>query len=300
MASTNQGYEYKEAEMVFLAAKTLEDRIRAMEEMIRTCPKHKSSEKMLANLTSRLVKLKKEQERKAKKKGGKKAATIKKTGDVIVCLAGMTNSGKSALLSKLTNAKPLVSELPYTTAKPEQGILDYEGCQIQVIEIPSFRGMDADSENLGVIRMSDLIVVVAVSDTEINDVLDELKEAGISIPVLIVHSKADIVVRIPYQSKISISSLTGQNIQKLKEIVFSKLKVIRICTKEPGKPAEKRPVVLKENSKVRDFAAKVHKDFLKKFDHALVWGSSAKFPGQKCGLNHVLKDKDTVEVHLKK
>lgn len=299
MASTNQGYEYKNAEMVFLAAKTPEERITALEEMIRTCPKHKSSEKMLANLNSRLVKLRKEQERKAKKKG-KKVLAIKKTGDVIVCLVGMTNSGKSALLAKLTNAKPLVSELPFTTSKPEQGILDYGGCQMQIIELPSFRGLDADSENLGIIRMSDLIVIVAVSDTEINFVLEELKDARINIPSIVVHSKSDLVIRIPYQSKISVSSKTGQNIDKLRDMIFSKIKVIRVCTKEPGRPSEKRPVILKEGSAIRDFAAKVHKDFLKKFDYALVWGPSAKFPGQKCGLIHLLKDKDTVEMHMKK
>lgn len=268
---------------------------------MRTCPKHKSSEKMLANLKSRYVKLKKEIEQKSMRKGKKPAAfSIKKTGDVIVCLVGMANSGKSALLSRLTNARPTVSELPYSTMKPEQGIMDCGGCQVQMIDVPSFRGKDADSENLGLVRMANLAVVVATSDTEINDVLDELRSARINIPQLIVHSKADTVVRIPYQSKISISAKTGQNLDKLREMIFANSKVIRIFTKEPGKPAEKRPVVLKDGSRIADFAAKVHKDFLKKFDHALVWGRSVKFPGQQCGLGHALKDKDVVEVHLKK
>lgn len=298
MASTNQGFEYKEAENIYLSAKTPEEKLRALEEMIRTCPKHKSSEKMLANLKSRYVKLRKEQEQKAKKKG--KKALIKKTGDVVVCLVGITNSGKSSLLATLTNAKPKISTLPFTTTIPEQGILEYDMCHIQVIDIPAFRGACADSENLGIARMADLIVIVAVSDTEINSVLEELGEARINIPLLVVHSKADTVVRIPCQSQISVSAQTMQNIQELKDRIFSKLRIMRVYTKEPGKIPEKRPIVLKENSIIRDFASQVHKDFLKKFNHALVWGKSVKFPGQRCGLGHVLKDKDVVEIHLKK
>ncbi len=47
-----------------------EEKLEALEEMIRTAPKHKSSEKMLANLKTRYVKLKKEIEtEKSKKKG---------------------------------------------------------------------------------------------------------------------------------------------------------------------------------------------------------------------------------------
>jgi hypothetical protein len=91
-----------------------------------------------------------------------------------------------------------------------------------------------------------------------------------------------------------------QGIQELKDKIFSRLKIIRIYTKEPGKIPEKRPVVLKENAVIKEFAASVHKDFLKKFDHALVWGKSVKFPGQRCGLGHILRDKDVVEMHLKK
>jgi len=46
-------------------------------------------------------------------------------------------------------------------------------------------------------------------------------------------------------------------------------------------------------------AEQVHKDFIKKFRFARIWGKSAKFPGQMCGINHKLKDDDIVELHLK-
>ena len=69
MASTNQSPFYKQAEDKFLSAQTDDERIKYLEEMMRECPKHKSSEKMFANLKTRYIKLKKkvETERKTKK-----------------------------------------------------------------------------------------------------------------------------------------------------------------------------------------------------------------------------------------
>ena len=58
MSSTNQSPFYKKAEAMFLKSKTNEEKLKWLEEMIRECPKHKSSEKMLANLKTRYIKLK--------------------------------------------------------------------------------------------------------------------------------------------------------------------------------------------------------------------------------------------------
>ena len=59
MASTNQSPEYQKAEKHFLSSKTDDERLIWLEEMIRECPKHKSAEKMLANLKTRYSKLRK-------------------------------------------------------------------------------------------------------------------------------------------------------------------------------------------------------------------------------------------------
>jgi len=94
MASTNQSPFYKKAEENFLSAKTDEERLNWLEEMIRECPKHKSSEKMLANLKTRRIKLVEKIERikKSKKSSGSSQETIKKY-DMQVALIGETNSG---------------------------------------------------------------------------------------------------------------------------------------------------------------------------------------------------------------
>ena len=56
----------------------------------------------------------------------------------------------------------------------------------------------------------------------------------------------------------------------------------------------KRP----QGATIKDVCEKLHRDFVSKFRFARVWGSS-KFPGQKLGLDYVLRDKDVLEIHLK-
>ncbi|MCL6500964.1 MAG: TGS domain-containing protein, partial [Candidatus Pacearchaeota archaeon] len=119
-------------------------------------------------------------------------------------------------------------------------------------------------------------------------------------PTLIVHNKLDIIPKVPIKSELSVSAVTKQNILELKNKIFSKLNLIRVFTKEPGKPKASQPIILKQNSTIRDLAEKIHKSFVEKFNYALVWGKSAKFQGQRCGLEHKLEDMDIVEIYLRK
>ena len=299
----NASPEYFRAQGEYLAAKTKEEKVKALERMIKLAPKHKGSENLLAELRSKLSKLKREaeEEKKKKKYRASSIALVKKTGDAMVVLVGLTKSGKSSVLAALTNASPKISPFPYTTTKPEQGVFDYGGCKIQVVEIPSLHeDIELDSENLGIVRIADLVVIVAINDQEINEAMQELKEAKISLPTLVLHNKLDIIQKIPSRSELSISSLAKQNIPELKDKIFSKLKIIRVFTKEPGKKKAELPVILKQNSTIKIFAEKIHKSFLEKFNYALVWGSSVKFQGQRCGLEHRLEDGDIVEIYLRK
>jgi ribosome-interacting GTPase 1 len=72
---------------------------------------------------------------------------------------------------------------------------------------------------------------------------------------------------------------------------------IRVFTKEPGKPRTEDPIVLSKNSTVKDVAEKILKGFSKKVKETRVTGPSSKFPNQKVGLSHILKDLDIVEFH---
>ena len=56
------------------------------------------------------------------------------------------------------------------------------------------------------------------------------------------------------------------------------------------------PLILLKGSTVKEMCIKLHKDFLKKFRFAKIWGPSSKFPGQTKMLEHKLMDNDIVEI----
>lgn len=295
----NASPEYYKAYAEYLNAQTIEEKVRRLEEAIRVAPKHKSSEKLLAQLKSRLAKLKKEVEIKSKKGGGNKRG-IKKTGDAQAIILGIENTGKSSLLSLLTNAKPAISELPFTTVQPEIGTLDLEGLKVQLIELPA----NVDNEGFSVMYGTDLILILVCSLKEIINWTKILKEKNIGTERIFVFNDKNIlgdgelhkIQNLKNLLKISIKELRG--IEELKNKIFDNLDLIRIYTKEHGKEISSAPLILDKNSTILDIANKIHKDYAKRFKKAKVWGRSAKFDGQVVGIEHILQDKDVVELFI--
>lgn len=267
---TNVSVEYIKAEQRYNEAKTREEKIAALEEMLSTVPKHKGTENLQAQIKSKIAKLKKLGERKA----GRRTTTIPKEGDAQVCILGMPNSGKSTLLSKLTNANPKISDIPYTTARPELGMIDYHGVKIQLIEIPS----TFERIYMSIAQNSDGIIVIYRNENELEDMNKILEQFRIKKHII----------------KIGRS----YNPEKLKEDIWKILDLIKIFTKEPGKKPETKPMVLRKGSNVGKAAEDLHKDFYKFFKFARVWGKSAKHQGQTVGKEHVLEDDDVLEIHI--
>ncbi len=292
--------EYFEAQQQLALAKTKEEKIKCLEKMLSVAPDHKGAEKLRADIKTKIAKLKKEVEReKSQKKGGKTKFSVKKTGDSQIVLLGFANSGKSSLLGKLTNAKPKISSIPFTTIEPEIGTMNLNGILLQIVELPALKNdSEEDAAVLSIARTADLILALTTNNAEVTVIKKILEDKKINTPKIFIGSKSDILVI--GNADIMLSCLTEENIEKLKKEIMVKLKLIKIRTKEPGKPAENRPVVLKYHATIKDLANSIHKDFILKFNYALLWGPSAKFPEQRVGLNHILKDNDLVEFHLNK
>ena len=51
-------------------------------------------------------------------------------------IVGMPNSGKSSLLSVITNAKPKIANYPFTTTSPNLGVVSYNNKEITLADIP--------------------------------------------------------------------------------------------------------------------------------------------------------------------
>jgi len=95
------------------------------------------------------------------------------------------------------------------------------------------------------------------------------------------------------------SAKLNKGFEKLGEILFNSLELIRIYTKQPNGDISEKPLVLKKGATVYDVAKSIHKDFVEKFLYAKIWGPSAKYPGERVGLDHQVMDKDIVEIHIR-
>lgn len=291
---TNQGPEYIAAEREYLKARTREEKIACLENMIRTSVKHKGTEHLLADLRKRLARLKKEAAIE-KKKSKRSKFSIRKEGAAQVCIIGLTNSGKSTLLNSLTNANVEVANHPYTTKEPEVGMMFYNDLQFQLIEIPS----TFDPEFMGLLHSCDLIMIIIdvtqPFDKQKEGFMEMLKENNLaSKKAILIKNKGKVEVRNP--DIISIDAQKKEGTEELKQRIWKTLDMIKVYTKSPRKPRAIPAIAMKKNSTVEDFTGEVHKDFTKAFKFAKIFNST-KFSGKKVGLDYKLQDGDTVEVH---
>ncbi|ALU11564.1 TGS domain-containing protein [Ignicoccus islandicus DSM 13165] len=95
------------------------------------------------------------------------------------------------------------------------------------------------------------------------------------------------------------SSRTKDGIQELGRTFFELLDLVRVYTKKPNGDVADKPLVLKKGATVRDVAKSIHSRMLEGFKYAKVWGPSAKYPGERVGLDHEVADGDVIEIHYK-
>ena len=164
-----------------------------------------------------------------------------------VGLVGFPNAGKSTLLSKITAAKPKIGDYPFTTLKPNLGIVSYrDGRSFVVADIPGIIEGAAEGKGLGhyflrhIERNSNLLFMVPADADDIKKeyeiLLHELRKYNPELldkKRILAISKSDMLddelkqeiekelpTGIPH---IFISSYTGENLERLKDLLWKEL-----------------------------------------------------------------------------
>jgi ribosome-interacting GTPase 1 len=324
--------QYMEAEKKLRAATAPQERLEIMREMLALMPKHKATEKLQAQLKSKIAKLKEEIQKQPS--GGKHGISylIDKQGAGQVVVVGPPNSGKSSLIKTLTGADPEVGDYPFTTRIPAPYMMKFENVKIQLVDLPPITAEYLESWQVELIKVADAALVVADAANPdspglLETLFARLKEKKVEfIPetsrpaadeavrvfhkrILLLANKADLdpsgenrdALKFffePQHPLVSISAETGLGLEELRRRIFDLLQVIRAYSKPPGKKIEHDdPHVLKRGANVLDIARSVHKDFAEKLAYARLW-RDGQYSGQMVTRDEVLQDQDVVELHL--
>ena len=323
----NLSPEYHRAEERLRAAKTAEEKVAALEEMLRVIPKHKGTDHMQADLKSRIAK--------ARKEGGKKAGKggfsyiIPREGAGQVALAGPPNSGKSSLVRALTHATPAVGDYPFTTREPVPGMMPFEDIAFQLVDLPPISEQHVETWVFDLIRYADCVWVVLDGERAIEG-FDEARRvleaaerrrcirparrpsyltAAVQKKALIVVTGLDrpgVADSLPVVEELlegrwrvaGVSARTGAGLDDARQAHLRRLRDHRASTRSsPASRATRlAPFALPLGSTVGDLAERIHKDLLATMTFARVWGASA-FDGQAVQKEHVLAEGDIVEIH---
>jgi small GTP-binding protein len=147
--------------------------------------------------------------------------------------------------------------------------------------------------------------VTVREDIDTDSLVDFLAGNRVYIPSVIAINKFDLKYEgIEEKLKaglgrdyLPVSAATGEGVEDLKEKIHQTLGFIRIYLKPKGEKADmEEPLVLLDGCTVRSVCEHLHRDFVDLFRYALVWGKSAKFPGQSVGLDHALADCDVISI----
>lgn len=114
-------------------------------------------------------------------------------------------------------------------------------------------------------------------------------------------SPEEITESIGHNHWVMISAKNQENINALRHRIFQELNFIRVYLKPPKKEADMdEPIILHKGDTMKTLCRKIHKSFVKDFRFSLIWGNSARHPGQKiANLNHIIEDGDIISIYTK-
>ena len=325
--------QYHKAEAAYRQAQTPQEELDCLQVMLREIPKHKGTDKLQADLKAKIAKAKTDVQKTASQPAaGKGPSKIPRQGAGRIVMIGAPNSGKSQLLAALTRAQPEIAPYPFTTQAPLPGMMLFEDCPFQLIDLPPVTPDFMDPSTIGLVRGSDLIFLVIdlASDNVIEDTqavlarfegsktrlattsyLDE-EDLGVSYTAtLIVLNKCDdpgakerlslleeFVLKDLDLPRFEVSAIDGTGLDALRRRVFEQLEIVRVYTKHPKQkePDMTKPFAIRRGQTLVEVAEHVHRDMAASLKGARVWGQ-AVHPGTTVKPDYTPQDGDIVELH---
>jgi hypothetical protein len=242
---------------------------------------------------------------------GLQALALARNADGLILIVDLTQDPVeqlSLVLNELDKARILVSK-PKARVDIER---KYMGAGLRIILLGKLVdcAMRDVEQLLKSYRIMDAVVKISGEAT-----LDEVEEAIFGSttykPAVVVANKMDLqgsedrleLLNAYVGDKLPIlpvSCIRNIGLEKLGELLFRTLAIIRVYTKEPSeKEFSRKPFILRKGATVYDLARNIHSDFSRNFSFAKIWGERLVFSPQKVGSTFVLEDGDIVEIHLK-
>ncbi|MDF2734703.1 MAG: GTP-binding protein [Chloroflexota bacterium] len=237
---------------------------------------------------------------------------VRREGAAQIALVGPPNVGKSSLLQALSEIQIKTGDYPFTTLRPVPALTRIGGVLIQLVEIPGLiEGASEDRAGgralLGVLRSADAIVFCSRGDAdpaELEIVVAEIVAAGIEKPALLAATRSDeagpealqrLSAAFPDLDVVPVSIIDEASLDAFRAAVWRLTGLLRVRLRKGG-AVDDEPLALHPGATVTDVADWVHHDLGASFTAARVWGTSARFDGQRVGREHVVADNDVVEI----
>lgn len=188
------------------------ERIRDIEIEMERTQKNKATEYHLGLLKARLAKLRSELLEPPKKGPKGEGFEVIKHGHARVAMIGFPSVGKSTMLNYFTKTESEVNERDFTTLTCIPGMIYYNNCKIQLLDLPGIIEGASDGKGKGrqviaVGKSADLILIVLDSgkfEDQKRKILKELELVGIRVN----REKPDIDIKPKMTGGISLSSTT--------------------------------------------------------------------------------------------
>ena len=237
---------------------------------------------------------------------GREVIAAARSADVILLVVDIFNPNMDVLFRELYNAAIRLNQ-----KKPDVVIThsDHGGIQVKPtlkltkITVETIKDMTAAYGHVNA-------TVVVREDIDVEQMLDVLAGNRVYIKAVMAINKVDLAkpgqleavqeMHKKYHT-VPISAATGQGMPELKQALYDTIDMIRIFLKPQGQEADLDiPLIVKRGNTIGDVCELIHRDFKNNFRYAMVWGKSAKFPGQTVGMDHVVADEDIVCIIVKR